>query len=232
MTRYVRKKRKRSRSFLGKAIILFLIIICFVGALWFAGKIDFDKYFEEDWYLTLVNKSNAIPDNWKSEFTELKNGEKVDSRIYPDLQEMFDDCRAAGLIPLVKSSYRTSEDQQAMLDEKTETFIAEGYSEDDALELAKTVAAKPGYSEHQLGLAVDIDSEDTSICSNEEVWEWMRAHCADYGFILRYPSGKEQETGVTFEPWHFRYVGKDAARTIMDDGITFEEYMNKEGKGL
>ena len=230
MARYMRKRRKRKQRFLGRVLALMLIIFCLIGTLWFTGKIDLDLFNKNEWYLTLVNQSNAVPDNWQMEFTELKNGEKVDSRIYPDLQEMFNNCREAGLLPLVKSSYRTAEDQQAMLDEKTAAYLAEGYSEEEALELAKTVAAKPGYSEHQLGLAVDIDSEDTSVCSNEAVWKWMRAHCADYGFILRYPDGKEEVTGVTYEPWHFRYVGKDAARTIMDSGITFEEYMNQEGK--
>ena len=117
-----------------------------------------------------------------------------------------------------------------MLDEKAAAFVAEGYSEEEALKQAKTVAAESGFSEHQLGLAVDIDSEDTSVCSNEAVWEWLRANCANYGFILRYPAGKEDITGISYEPWHFRFVGKDAAKKIMDSGITLEEYLNKEGK--
>lgn len=223
--------RKRKHNFFGRFLLLILLVACVVGALWFKGKLDIGNLFEDEWYLTLVNNTHAIPDNWDIKFTELKNGEKVDSRIYPNLQEMFNACREAGLLPLVMSSYRTAEDQQAMLDEKKATFVAEGYSEQEALAQAKAVAAEPGYSEHQLGLAVDIDSEDTSVCSNEELWEWLRLNCADYGFILRYPSGKENITGISYEPWHFRYVGKDAAKKIMDSGITLEEYLKQGGKG-
>lgn len=179
------------------------------------------------WYLTLVNGSNPVPDNWEVELTELKNDERVDSRMYSSLQEMFDDCRADRLLPIVSSSYRTAEDQQRIFDEKVEAYMNEGYSEAAAEKLTYSWVAKPGYSEHQLGLAVDINSEDTSICSNQAVWNWIKEHCAEYGFILRYPENKEAVTGYSYEPWHFRYVGKDAAKTITDQGITLEEYIQQ-----
>lgn len=175
----------------------------------------------------LVNGSHPVPDDWESELTQLKNGQQVDSRIYPHLQEMFDACREDGLLPLILSSYRSSEDQQREFDEKADQFLAQGYSKDEANQLASTWAAQPGYSEHQLALAMDINSADLSVCSNEDVWEWMSKHCSEYGFILRYPSGKEDITGISYEPWHFRYVGKEAAKEISKNGITLEEYLGK-----
>lgn len=228
MSGYYGKKKKGHGA--AKVISFLLIVLVALGTLWFTGKLDMSFFHKANWNLTLVNSTNKIPDDWKGELTELKNDESVDSRIYPDLQKMFDACRADGLMPLVKSSYRTAEDQQQIFDEKTSEFTAAGYAEDDAREQANQWAAKPGYSEHQLGLAVDIDSEDLSVCSNEAVWEWLKAHCAEYGFILRYPSGKEDITDCSYEPWHFRYVGEDAAKTIMEQGITLEEYLKEQKK--
>jgi D-alanyl-D-alanine carboxypeptidase len=176
------------------------------------------------WNLTLVNGRHALPRNWDGALTELRGGESVDSRIVPDLQAMFDDCRAAGLAPIVLSGYRTPEQQQKELDAKTAAYQAEGNGAGEAEKLAALTVAKPGHSEHQLGLAVDIDSEDLTVCSHQQVWDWLAAHCADYGFILRYPEGKESVTGYAYEPWHFRYVGRDAARAITDRAITLEEY--------
>ena len=228
MAKHVYKKR---RGHGGSLIVFLMIVLVVVGALWYTGKLDLSFLNKGDpWNLTLVNKTNQVPEGWKSDLTELKNGEKVDSRIYPNLQEMFDACRADGLLPIVKSSYRTADDQQSQFDEKVDEFIAAGYSADEAREQANNWAAKPGYSEHQLGLAVDIDSEDLSVCSNEAVWEWLKSHCAEYGFILRYPDGKTDVTGCSYEPWHFRYVGKEAAKAIMEQGITLEEYLAGQKK--
>lgn len=177
------------------------------------------------WNLTLVNFENPVPENWISEFTELRYGERVDSRMYPHLQDMFDACREAGLAPVVYSGYRSFETQETLYRNKTEEYQTQGYDLTEAETLAAQWVARPGTSEHQLGLAVDIDSEDTELCSNEAVWAWMTEHCAEYGFILRYPEDKMDITGVQSEPWHFRYVGEEAAREIMERGITLEEYL-------
>ncbi len=182
---------------------------------------------ELPWYLTLVNADHAVPDDWNIEFVELKRGQRVDARIYPALQAMFDVCRAEGVLPLVLSSYRTYDDQKQMLINKYNKFKNQGYSHEDAQQEALNWAAYPGYSEHQLGLAVDIDSADTSKCSNQRVWDWMLAHCAEYGFILRYPPDKVEITGISHEQWHFRYVGVDAAMYIMQNDICLEEYLRQ-----
>lgn len=180
------------------------------------------------WYLTLVNSSHAVPDDWHIEkFTELRNHQQVDSRIYPELQEMFDACRDARLKPKIVSSYRSDDDQQAILDKRYEKYRGRGYSKEDAMAEALKWVAYPGYSEHQLGLCFDVGTADESVCSKFDVWSWMKDHCAEYGFIWRYPEGKEHITGIEEEYWHFRYVGVEAATYIMEHEICLEEYLDQ-----
>lgn len=187
-----------------------------------AGKIDTENL---PWYLTLVNREYPVPEDWDIELTELRDDQRVDSRIYPDLQAMFDACRAEGLTPLVWSSYRTEADQRRILDDKIASFRDQGYGEESAREEALRWAIEPGYSEHQLGLSVDINSEDEALSASPDVYAWMKEHCAEYGFILRYPEDKEEITGIAYEAWHFRYVGREAAEEIMTKGICLEEYL-------
>ena len=178
------------------------------------------------WNLTLVNSTHAVPEDWVvPEFTELRNGQKVDSRIYPELQAMFDAARAAGRTPLVISSYRTYEDQKNMLVKKYRSFKEKGYSHEDAQVEALKWAAYPGYSEHQLGLAIDVGTANSEKCSKDRVWSWLKEHCAEYGFIWRYSEEKSAITGIANEPWHFRYVGVEAATYIMENNLCLEEYM-------
>ena len=179
------------------------------------------------WNLTLVNSTHPVPDGWTVELQQLSGSQAVDSRIYPELQAMFDACRAEGLKPMVKTSYRTYEDQKDMLVLKYRRYRNDGASHEEAQRKALKVAAYPGYSEHQLGLAVDIDSSDTESCSNESVWNWMKRHCQEYGFIWRYPGVKTDITGISNEDWHFRYVGVEAATYIMENRLCLEEYLQQ-----
>ena len=181
----------------------------------------------DGWMLLLVNSSNAIPDGYApTELTELSNGQSVDKRIYPSLQRMFDDARAQGVYPVVSSGYRTAKQQQSEMDDKIQEYIDDGKSEDEARALAATYVAQVGYSEHEAGLAIDIVAKANK-SDDDTVWAWMKEHCAEYGFILRYPEGKEGVTGMSYEPWHFRYVGVEAAQKIMGAGITLEEYLGQ-----
>ena len=180
------------------------------------------------WNLTLVNSTHAVPEDWVvPEFTELRNRQRVDSRIYPELQAMFDAARAAGRTPLVISSYRTYDDQKNMLVKKYRKFKEQGYSHEDAQIEALKWAAYPGYSEHQLGLAIDVGTSNSEKCSKDRVWSWLKEHCAEYGFIWRYSEEKSTITGIANEPWHFRYVGVEAATYIMENNLCLEEYMEQ-----
>lgn len=127
---------------------------------------------EHGWNLMLVNQDYRVPRNYKVELTELSNGQSVDFRIYPPLQQMFDDMRAQEIYPTVASGYRTLKKQQSLLDEKIESFIAQGYSRSDAtMEALKWVSAV-GYSEHQTGLAVDINADGVNSTGNSKGFVW------------------------------------------------------------
>ena len=185
-----------------------------------------------DWRLRLVNRWNPIPEGYAPKLTLLQNGQAVDERCYPDLQEMMDACRAAGLEPLICSSYRTRQDQEELYENKVQRLIEQGSGEMTARAEASSVVAVPGTSEHQLGLAVDIvDMNDQNLDESQEntpVQQWLMAHSWEYGWILRYPTDKSDITGIIYEPWHYRYVGKDAAREIHTLGVCLEEYLDME----
>ena len=176
------------------------------------------------WNLILVNDDYSIPGNYEVELTELSNGEKVDSRIYPQLQQMFDDARAAGLELFVREGYRTAQDQKDIMDERIQQYRDEGYSRSEAKKLAEEYVAEPGTSEHELGIAVDINA-DTSKCSSDAVYTWLANNAYRYGFIKRYPEDKTEITGVNNEPWHYRYVVVDVAREMQEKELCLEEYI-------
>ena len=180
---------------------------------------------ETIWKLMLVNARYALPEGYApTELTVLSNGQSVDKRMYPALQQMFDDARAQGVYPLVRSGYRTSEQQQELLNERIAGYVEEGYSAEEAAQKAAEYVAQPGHSEHETGLAVDINA-NTDRSTSDEVYAWLAEHAAEYGFILRYPEDKVEVTGIGYEPWHYRYVGTEAAQAIMSAGICLEEYL-------
>ena len=205
------------------AIYLLLVLCQLIGDAYSRLSVTHKITVSEEWNLIVVNAWNELPEDYSVELTELSNGQKVDSRIYPYLQEMFDVARAEGVYPVVREGYRTEEEQQEILDDKIQTYINQGYSQSRAERTAKEWVALPGTSEHQLGIAVDINA-DKSKCSNEEVYAWLAENAYKYGFILRYPPGKQEITGTSYEPWHYRYVGIEAAYEINERGICLEEY--------
>ena len=184
---------------------------------------------EQEWNLLLVNPWNPIPENYEPELTYLRNGQAVDSRCYPELQQMMDDCRAAGFDPLICASYRTMEKQEALFEDKEARLIREGCPENEVEAEAGKVVAYPGTSEHQLGLALDIvdvsyqqlDTEQ----ENTPVQQWLMKNSWKYGFVLRYPADKSDITGIIYEPWHYRYVGKEAAAEMYENKLCLEEYL-------
>lgn len=204
------------------SLIFFLVFNKESKALFNDNHVQGNK--ELDWNLILVNEWNEIPDDYSLNLMNLSNGHMIDKRAYPELQQMFDDARAEGIYPTISSSYRNAEEQQKMMDDKIEAFINEGNSRSKAAKLAKDWVARPGTSEHELGLALDINA-DKSRSTNEEVYAWLEANSYKYGFIVRYPTEKSKITGVSHEPWHFRYVGKKAAKEIYDRNICLEEYI-------
>lgn len=184
---------------------------------------------EQAWNLLLVNPWNKLPQGFTVKLASIGNGYSVDARCADALHKMLSDCRAAGLSPVVCSAYRTQQKQESLFNKRVAARIAKGMSRAEAeAETAKSTAV-PGTSEHQIGLAVDIvDNHNWSLDqsqANMPTQKWLMAHSWEYGFILRYSSEKSNLTGIIYEPWHYRYVGKDVARTMYEQGICLEEYI-------
>lgn len=188
-----------------------------------SSSASYDSMTDIPWNLVLVNYDHPIPENYLTETAELPNGIQVDARIYPYLTEMLDDMQSVGIYAVVGEGFRTADEQQAMMDEKINAYIAEGFSRKRSESLAAESVARVGYSEHQLGLAADINA-DKLHTENDEVYSWLAENAYKYGFILRYPPEKEDITGITYEPWHYRYVGSEAAEEIHNRRICLEEY--------
>lgn len=181
------------------------------------------------WNMILVNYAHELDPDYEVELKEIPGGQYVDARIYDDLIQMLDDCAATGTNPGVSSGYRDISLQQLFYDQEVQEWMSNGYSEEDAKIMAKTEVAKPGTSEHHTGLAVDIIADGNMSLVEDfkdtDVGKWMAENSYKYGFILRYPENKKHITGVIYEPWHFRYVGKETAEILYDSGLCLEEYL-------
>lgn len=221
-----KKKRRNPILKVLKAVIavyLLLVLGNLIGDIYSRLGNTHTIAVSDEWNLVVVNRWNELTEDYDIELMELSNGQKIDERIYPYLQEMFDAARAEGIYPIVREGYRTEKEQQALYDEKVQAYINEGYSRSRAERTAKEWVALPGTSEHQLGIAVDINA-DKEKCSNDEVYEWLAENAHEYGFILRYPQGKTEITGTSYEAWHYRYVGVEVANEIYERNICLEEY--------
>lgn len=183
--------------------------------------------------LLLVNKSHPLDSSWKPNLTRIREyGVDVDSSIADHLREMLAAGEKEGLSFWIASAYRSTERQRELLDEDIDTLVRRGYSYSEAYEEVVKETMPVGCSEHATGLAVDIVSKNYQILDEKQGRTdeiiWLQNHCSQYGFILRYPKDKEDITKVSYESWHFRYVGVEAAEEIMGRGITLEEYLDSE----
>lgn len=174
-----------------------------------------------------------MPDTYRPELVKLRSyGVEVAQEMYEDLTDMLNDGEAEGLVFWVASGYRSMERQRELLDEDIEALMRRGSSPSEAYEEVVQETMPVGCSEHATGLAVDIVAKDYQILDEKqertEEIQWLQENCSRYGFILRYPKGKEDITKVSYESWHFRYVGKAAAEEIMESGLTLEEYLEGE----
>jgi len=183
----------------------------------------------DDWRLLLVNGENPLPEDYTVETRALPNGLRFDTRAYDSLMDMLNDGREQGLSFVVCSAYRTSELQTQLFEAQIAKQRQKGLTEAEAYAVAKTIVAVPGTSEHQLGLAADIVALDYQVLdrgyAETPEAKWLAEHAHEYGFILRYPADKEEITKIIYEPWHFRYVGKEHAREMKERGLCLEEYI-------
>jgi zinc D-Ala-D-Ala carboxypeptidase len=163
--------------------------------------------------LILVNKDNKLPDNYKVDLATIGDV-KVANVLADDLKEMRDAAENDNVQLYIASAHRSTAEQEQIFNDATSGTNGPR---------AENTVAHPGYSEHETGLAMDFsfDGNDTKL---NEMWVWLSENAHTYGFILRYPDGKRAITGYKYEPWHYRYVGKEHAAAMFEQGLTLEEY--------
>jgi D-alanyl-D-alanine carboxypeptidase len=193
----------------------------------------------QNWNLVLVNTKSPLPEGYKIETEAIASayardkGMSYDKRAVEYLNQMCAAAEKDGITLLAISSYRPHERQQVLFDRELNEVKAEnpGISEEDAKKKAATEVAYPGTSEHELGLAVDLNSVEQTF-EHTKQFTWLSQYANDYGFVLRYPKDKEEITGIIYEPWHYRYVGVEHAKKMTALDMCLEEYIDylKENK--
>ena len=187
---------------------------------------------ESDWRLILVNGEHPLPEDFSVALGKSFDGYELDQRILSDWEEMYRAAAADGVPLLLCYGHRTLEQAAGLFEKQIGRQMAQyGYTREQAAEAAKRFVAPPGYSEHHTGLALDIITPSYQVL-NEGYADtaaaiWLRDNAHRFGFILRYPKDKQEITGVVFEPWHYRFVGKEAAEAIHAQGLCLEEYLGK-----
>lgn len=194
---------------------------------------------DNQWAMFLVNNENPLPDNYDSMIkTKLVHTSwreyYMDDRMADYMINMIAAAAKDGINLEVVSAYRTIEYQQQNFDNSVQQRMDNGMTYDEAYADTAKEVAFPGKSEHNAGLSADIMSDEyTSMdddgFKNTKAYEWLSQHAAEYGFILRYPEGKESETGIIYEPWHYRFVGIYYANEIKNSGLCLEEYFESKG---
>lgn len=195
--------------------------------------------------LMLVNKSHPLPADYVPDFATVdiayyysaQKDNRFDARAARYLDSMVADSRKEGANLVIVSGYRSPAYQQQNFRDDVNSLIKQGYTSSQAESITATTVAPPGTSEHETGLAVDVvtygwfvkNTDLNETFDQTPAFRWLSDHAADYGFILRYPKGKESITGYSYEPWHYRFVGLDKAKTIRDSGLCLEEYLNRYG---
>lgn len=193
-----------------------------------------DHVSTEDWNLSLINPWHALPESFIPELTEVDNQQYIDSRIVDTWNAWKEAALASGHRLFFASGYRNIELQANNFNNTYQSYLNQGYSEEEALNKTKEYLTEPGHSEHHTGLAMDIVDEEWIVAGRglETAYEtqasqqWLVENMTDYGFVLRYPLGKEEITGIQYEPWHFRYVGQENAKFMVKYDLVLEEYID------
>lgn len=183
-----------------------------------------DKYYEADLPM-LVNPTNKIPEGYSPELADIGNGYKLQTRAAAAFNDMMQKAVQDGVSLWIVSAYRSHEKQTTNFNNKIREFESQGYTAEKAYAATAKLIAVPGTSEHSLGYAVDLNSLETTFEGTKQ-FKWLMENCADFGFALRYPKDKVEITDISYEPWHYRYVGSNHAKVIMENGICLEEYLS------
>lgn len=188
-----------------------------------------EEPLERDWRLILVNPDNLIPDDYEVELATTKYGYQVDARIVDDVEALIDGAAADGVQLLICYGYRTIEQSQQLFEKQIRQQLSYGLSQEEAVAEAKRWVAPPKTSDHHTGLALDIVTPEYQVLNhgfyNTPAGRWMAENCWDYGFVIRFPEDKQDITGITYEPWHLRFVGKENSLAMRENNECLEEYV-------
>lgn len=194
-----------------------------------AGKLS-------DWNLILVGPSHRLETEQAETLTTLDNGTMLDHRVLDPYSQMTLAAQADGIDLMLVSAYRSISYQEQIFNENVNNLVWQGETQEAAKKIVKETSTEPGYSEHHTGLALDIVDQNWSNHYVDNILsegyaetdggKWLAAHAREYGFILRYPKDKQAITEITFEPWHYRYVGVEHAKYIEEHQLTLEEYLD------
>lgn len=185
---------------------------------------------EVPWNLVLVNDSHKMGEGYVPELVDT-GSYSIDARAADAAARMLQAAKDEGMSMIVCSSYRSVEKQTQVFNTTVQENLAGGSDYWAAYDKTRKEVALPGSSEHGMGLALDIVSTEYELLDEKQAdtkeAKWLEANCYKYGFILRYPADKIDETGIIYEPWHYRYVGEEDAKKIMESGVTLETYLRE-----
>lgn len=188
-----------------------------------------------DWRLTLANSENILPEDFEPELDDIDETKQFDARAIKYLKKMINDMWEEGIKNVwVQSAYRSVERQKELYDNSIQKYIKQGKTQEEAQRLTEEYINKPGASDHNLGLAVDFNNVDNNF-EDLKAFKWLKENAEDYGFILRYPKDKEDITKISYESWHWRFVGEEHAKKMNELNMCLEEYIDylkKEGQSL
>ncbi len=222
------EKTKRGRP----AVIAVAALVCAVMLALLALRVfSWTGKRQEASFLALVNPWNPTEFcGFEPRLTDIGGGMRADVHCAEALKQMLSDCAAAGCPASVSAAYRSADEQRELYDSRVLELVSGGLSEDAAAAAAAAQLGEPGCCEHETGLAVDLlDAGNPAMDLSQAdtaAQRWLADNCRNYGFILRYPPGTEDITGMDYQPWHYRYVGAEAAEQIYQLGLTLEEYVS------
>lgn len=180
----------------------------------------------ENWALAMIGVNYPLPDKYSPNLSEAVDGSsvKLDSRVATHYREMYNAAKQAGCILTPYSGYHTYSLQESTYTRKLNYYISQGYSEEQAAAETQKKTLPAGCSEHNAGLCMDIVSASSDFVNTKE-FQWLCDNAMNYGFVLRYPENKQEITGVNYQPWHWRFVGVEAAKEMAQNNQCLEEYL-------
>ena len=202
--------------------VILILLVSYLNKPYIKNKIEPISEIDP---LILVNQNHKLNENININLINFQEN-KIADTIYNDLVDMYNHALNDNITLKINNAYRSKANQTKIFNNKVQAYENEGYTKEQAIKKTELTVQLPGYSEHETGLAIDF-SHEGYYDENNQMWNWLKNNAYKYGFIQRYPQNKENITGISYEPWHYRYVGKKAAREITNQNITLEEYLRR-----